>query len=120
MRIEAPIFVDDDYARQPGGGGAARIGAERADEIAADLAVAVGRGDGDVVGADPLVVLGDLLAQRIVRHQGLDDRRGGQAGGVAADARREGPPIDLAVDEAGVEVDRFGRNLLLVAHGGLP
>jgi hypothetical protein len=70
---------------------------------------------------DPLVVLANLLPKRIVRHQRIDDRRGGKtADGVALHALEKVTAADFAVNITCVQVDRFRGNFLRLFHRDLP
>ena len=97
--------------------------AEWAHEIALDGAIAIGRRYGDVFRLDALVILGDLLAERVIGHQGIDDRRGGQTGNSEAlDPVQEIAPLDPAMNKFVVQLNRFGRDCpaLLLFHECLP
>ena len=103
------------------GVGVARVGADRADEISFDAPVALRRRDGLVAGLDAVVGLRDLLAQRVVRHQGFDDRGDGEtADGEFLHAVHEVAAADFAVNEQIVELDGLARQFGFGRfHGGL-
>ena len=85
--------------------------AEGPNEVAADVAVAVRRRNRFVARLDPLVVLTNLLAERVVRHQPLDDRGRSQTGHrELRHAIEEVAARDLAVNILRVQLDGLCRD----------
>ncbi len=105
--VEAPVLMDHDHAGDLAGG----LG--RADQIAADLAIALGRLVGDVLRDDVRVGELDLLRHRIVRAQrGEDPRRAQPGDGEGAGAVEELALGDPAMDVEVVELEQLGLEVL--------
>src|SRR5215469_7051403 len=111
MRIQAAVLVDDDDTGELRGHRAARVGADRPDQIPLDASVALRRGDGFVGSFDALIALRDLLAKGVVWHEGLRKRGDGDAGGCEfLETVHEVAAADFTVDEEIVELDGFDRD----------
>ena len=81
-----------------------RVGADRPDEISFDASVPLRRRDGLVGGLDPVIGLGHLLPQSVVRHQRLDNRcRRQTAYRKSLHAVHKGAAADLAVNKEVIE-----------------
>ena len=104
MRIQTAIFVDHDNAGQFRRRLGSCVGADRPDEISFDASVPLRRRDGLVGGLDPVIGLGYLLPQSVVRHQRFDNRcRRQTADRKSLHAVHEVTAADLAVNKKVIE-----------------
>ena len=94
VRVQPAILVDDEDRRE------LRVLGLRAGEEALDLPAALGRLIRDVFGADPRVVGRDLLRERVVGAEPLEQRLGGDA--AHGEGRR--PAGELATAQSAVRV----------------
>jgi hypothetical protein len=67
VRIQPPIFVDDDNAGQFRRHRGSCVGADGPDQISLDASVPLRRWDGLVCGLDPIIGLRHLLPQSVIR-----------------------------------------------------
>jgi hypothetical protein len=74
MRVQTSILMNDDDAGQLRCSLGAGVGTDWPHEISLDASVPLGGGNGLVGGLDSIIVAGNLLAQRIIRHQCIDNR----------------------------------------------
>ena len=76
------------------------------------LLVALGRGDGDVLGLDAAVVFGHLLRPGVIGTEALPDRGSGQAAdGEFLRAIQECAAVDIAVHVAVKKVQQLLRKI---------
>src|ERR1700722_5354285 len=111
MRIQPPILMDHDYAGQLRYRLGAGVSADRPHEISLDASVALRRGNGLVSGLDSVIGAGNLLAQRIIRHQCMDNRGCRQTAHQSLHALHKGAATNLTVNEIVVELYGFARKL---------
>ena len=101
-------MMPGNFARRLG----SRVGADGPDEISLDASVPLRRRNGLVAGLDPVVGLGHLLPQRVVRHQRLDDRCRRQAADrKSLHAVHKGAAADHAVNKKVIEFYGLARQL---------
>ena len=107
MGVQTPILMDHDYAGQLRYRLGAGVGAERPHKIALDASIALRRGNGLVSGLDSVIGAGNLLAQRIIRHQRIDNRGCRQTARQPLNAIHKSAATNLTVNEIVVELDGF-------------
>jgi hypothetical protein len=120
MRIQSTVLVNDENSGEFRRRLAARIGAERPDEIAPDVPIPIRRRNGFIARLDAVAVLVNLLPQGVIRHQCLDNGCSSKtADGETLHPIEKVTTTDLAVNEARVQVHRFSGNFLRLSHTSL-
>src|ERR1700757_611554 len=99
MRVQTSILMDHDYAGQLRYRLRAGVSTDRPHEISLDASVALGGGNGLVSGLDSVIGAGHLLAQRIVRHQCIDNRGCRQTAHQLLYALHKGAASNLTMNE---------------------
>ena len=113
--VQPPVLVHDDHAAAP-------APARGPDEIALDLAVALGRGIRDGLALDARVVLVYLLRQRVVRREHIEQGGGGEAAyGELGRLVEKLPALDDAVHVLIEQIQQFLVEItrLSALHDGL-
>src|SRR5439155_15918638 len=107
MGIQPAILVYHENGRQLGRCFGTGVLAEWPDEVAADVAISIGRGYGLVARLDSLVVFANLLPECVVRHQRLDNCLRTKASNCETlHSTKEVTTADLAVNVTCVQFHR--------------